>query len=623
MNEARRLLHEAELRQLDLEAQNEALRATLESLQASREYYFDLYEMAPVGYLQLNRSGMILQANGAAALLLGLDLADLKNRWFSRLIVDQDQETYVLMQARLRRSHQAQSCELRLIRNEAPPLWVNLSMEAHTETGEPFLHIVLIDITQRKQAQAALLESQERFRTMAESTPDAIIVHRSGRVLHANPAALRLLGASSTTNFVGEPVLDRIHPDFREIIAARMSTSVGGGIAPPMIEIRLLKLDGTTIDVELQGTLITYEGESAFQVSVRDITERKRASQALRIAAVAFECQECMLVLDAQGSILRVNQAFTEVTGYSELEAKGQSSTFLHSVQKPHARYTDIWNDIRSTGSWQGTVWRRRKDGSEYLAQGGVTAVRDEQGQVTHYVINFIDATRKQQDENQRIADETAHREMLVREVHHRIKNNLQGVMGLLRRFASRHPETDEPLREAISQVQSISIIHGLKAHEALSRISVFELTSAVAKEIQALWQTPITLAPCADAARWSLREDDAVPIALVLNELLSNAVKHGGQAAGNVSVVLDQGLSPEAVQIRIVNAGKFLRPKAQSGQGHCGLQLISALMPRNGARLTQEQQGEQVVTLLDMEAPVVFVGKRLLTTRYGDPGLP
>ncbi len=618
MEEIRRLLHDAELRQVDLEAQNEELRATLELLESSREYYFDLYELAPVGYLRLDQSGMILQSNAAAALLLGLDRAETKNQWFSRFTVGRAMIAFHLMRAKLASTRRAQSGELRVLKMDGTPLWVNLSMEAHTKASGNFLHIVLIDITQRKQAQAALLESQERFRTLAESTTDAIMVHRNGVILYVNPAAVLTCGARSASDLVGTDVMDRVHPDFRPAVAARLSNLMTEKVGVPVAQIKLLRLDGSERDVEIRGGLISFDDDTAVQISIRDVTERRRDEQRQRVAAAAFECQECMLVLDAQGLILRVNRAFTQVSGYAEHEIVGQSSALLRSVQHPQDRYEAIWDEIRSTGSWRGKVWHRRKDGSHYLAQGGTTAVVDERGQVSHYVINFIDASRRQQDEQQRLTEESAHRDTLVREVHHRIKNHLQGVMSLLRRFATRHPETAQPLREAIAQVQSISVIHGLKAQEVMARISVAELTGAVAREIQELWQTPVTLDTCDDAARWNLHEDDAVPIALVLNELVSNAVKHGGQAAGSVSVALIQGSSDDAVQICISNAGLF-STAAASGPGHSGLQLIAALMPRRGARLTREQRGGTVVTLLELEPPVVFIGSQQPTTSFGE----
>jgi two-component sensor histidine kinase len=107
------------------------------------------------------------------------------------------------------------------------------------------------------------------------------------------------------------------------------------------------------------------------------------------------------------------------------------------------------------------------------------------------------------------------------------------------------------------------------------------------------------------------IAENEAVPIALVLNELILNAVKHGGQAQGNVSITLRKGLRPDIVQVTIRNAGQLPRDDVQTGAHRSGLQLIAALMPRQGARLVREQHGDQVVTLLELAPPVISLDQK------------
>jgi two-component sensor histidine kinase len=204
------------------------------------------------------------------------------------------------------------------------------------------------------------------------------------------------------------------------------------------------------------------------------------------------------------------------------------------------------------------------------------------------------------------LLNEAAHRNLLVREVHHRIKNNLQGITGLLRQFAQQHPETAELIHQAIGQVQGISVIHGLQGRAVTSLVRLCELTEAIADEIQNLWQTPVTMNIPPLWLPWVIAEKEAVPIALVLNELILNAVKHGGKAQGNVSITLRKGLHPEGVQITIANAGQLVPDGGQTGTHRNGLQLIAALMPRHGARIAREQHGDQVVTLLELGAPVI-----------------
>lgn len=328
--------------------------------------------------------------------------------------------------------------------------------------------------------------------------------------------------------------------------------------------------------------------------------------QALHIAAIAFECQEGIIVMDANLKILRVNQAFTQITGYTQQEAQGQTTDLLRSDRHPASFYDTAWRETQRSGAWQGDMWHRRKNGEDYPDRVTITAVRDEDGQTTHYVCNLTDASNSQLQEQQRLCNETAQRNLLVREVHHRIKNNLQGITGVLRQFAQQHPELASPLKEAIGRVQGIAVIHGLQGRAITSSARLCELTDAIAEQVQNLWQTPVTVDTPAAWLPCDIIESEAVPIALILNELILNAVKHGGKAQGQVSIILRKGVQPDVVQITIVNAGQLSGAGGHTDTAHNGLQLIAALMPRSGARIVRAQQGDQVNTLLELAPPVI-----------------
>jgi diguanylate cyclase (GGDEF)-like protein/PAS domain S-box-containing protein len=119
-----------------------------------------------------------------------------------------------------------------------------------------------------------LNESKERFRTLVEWTPDSIIVHRHGKIIYANPAAIKLLAAQTAEDLVGKSIFSLIHPDFHQIVLDRIKQSADGQPAA-MIEEKFIKLDGTVFDVEIQGAVINYDGEPAVQAAFRDITQRK------------------------------------------------------------------------------------------------------------------------------------------------------------------------------------------------------------------------------------------------------------------------------------------------------------------------------------------------------------
>jgi len=133
----------------------------------------------------------------------------------------------------------------------------------------------------------------------------------------------------------------------------------------------------------------------------RDISERKRAELDLHIAAIAFESQDGMIVTDAQSKILRVNHAFTEISGYAADEVIGQTPRMLQSGQHDADFYAAMWSTIQMAGVWHGEIWNRRKNGEVYPEQITITAVKGSTGQVTHFVAVLRDITRRKQLEKE------------------------------------------------------------------------------------------------------------------------------------------------------------------------------------------------------------------------------
>jgi diguanylate cyclase (GGDEF)-like protein/PAS domain S-box-containing protein len=162
--------------------------------------------------------------------------------------------------------------------------WVR--QRAELEFGADGLAVTAVgttqDITERKLAQLALVNSEHRHRTLIEWSPEAVLVHRMGKILYANPAAVRLFGAPYAQALMSKTTLDLIHPDYRDAQLARMRSLTNHEKVPPVAESKFVRLDGSVIDVEVQGTAIDYDNELALHVVVRDITQRKLMENQVR-----------------------------------------------------------------------------------------------------------------------------------------------------------------------------------------------------------------------------------------------------------------------------------------------------------------------------------------------------
>ncbi len=217
------------------------------------------------------------------------------------------------------------------------------------------------------------------------------------------------------------------------------------------------------------------------------------------------------------------------------------------------------------------------------------------------------DVTEQRAAQEARLEAAIAQREMLVKEVHHRIKNNLQGVAGLLQQIAQRKPEVAESISEVVSQVHAIAQVYGLQVGES-GALQLVGVIRAITASVQRTFGRAIHFEVLGTGSgRWRLPESESIPIALTLNELLTNAVKHcaGG---GGAAVLCTLGGSDAGVEIVIANPGRLAVDfnLARVPGGVSGLGLVRALLPRRGARLSLEPHAGQVRATVLLAPPVV-----------------
>lgn len=248
------------------------------------------------------------------------------------------------------------------------------------------------------QREAALKESELRLRTIIENEPECIkIVDAQGRLKQMNPAGLAMIEADSLDQVAGRSMLSVIAPEYRAAFEDMHRRVLAGESVQMLFEV--LGLKGGRRWLETHAVPMLDKGEVVQLAVTRDVTERKRAEAALRIAAAAFESKEGMMVTDADGVILRVNQAFSESTGYAPDELVGQTPRLLKSGRHSNEFYRDMWESINRTGGWQGEIWDRRKNGEIYPKWLTISAVKGDDGTVTHYIGTHFDITERKKAE--------------------------------------------------------------------------------------------------------------------------------------------------------------------------------------------------------------------------------
>ena len=216
------------------------------------------------------------------------------------------------------------------------------------------------------------------------------------------------------------------------------------------------------------------------------------------------------------------------------------------------------------------------------------------------------DITERVAAERQRLEEALKQRDLLVREVHHRIKNNLQGVAGLLQHQAHAKPELADTLNEIAGQIQAIAQVHGLQLR-ATGTLPALGVAQGIFTNLGAMFSVPVNFEQPSPALwRWGLPEHEAVPLALVINELGTNAIKYRGSRDQGIAVRLVP--RPDGMELRVENAGRLPEDfdLARFVSGVSGLGLVKALLPRRGARLSIAQLGPIVITRLELSIPAL-----------------
>ena len=248
------------------------------------------------------------------------------------------------------------------------------------------------------QREAALRESELRLRTIIENEPECIkIIDAQGRLKQMNPAGLAMIEADSLDQVAGHSMDLVITPEYRAAFDQMHRRVLAGESVQMQFEVTGLK--GGRRWLETHAVPMLDNGEMVQLAVTRDITDRKQAEADLRIAATAFESQEGMMVTDSKGVILRVNSAFCESTRYTQEELVGHTPRLLKSGRHDVDFYRDMWETINRTGGWQGEVWDRRKNGEIYPKWLTISAVKGDDGAVTHYVGTHFDITERKQAE--------------------------------------------------------------------------------------------------------------------------------------------------------------------------------------------------------------------------------
>lgn len=485
------------------------------------------------------------------------------------------------------------------------------------------LVIAFVDVTE-------LVNAQARARYLAaivECSKDAIIGHdESGRITSWNPAATLLFGYTES-EALGQDLVALTFPDGVNPEEKAFVSRLGKGESAEWPETLRRRRDGELIAVsatvsptkDVAGRVV---GGSTI---VRDLRERKEAEQALRASRqrteeimAAVNAHAIVAITDVQGRITFANDRFCEISKYSREELLGQTHRIVKSGFHPPEFFQALWTTITRGSIWQGTIKNRAKDGTCYWVDATIVPLLDDAGRPRQYVAIRADVTHRmeagealrQQAEKlaaanldleqsrQRISTSLEEKEALLREIHHRVKNNMQVISSILKLQAGYiyDPAAQEVFKDCQGRIRTMALIHEkLYRSEGLARVDFKEYLESLARlQLRSQSTGGADLRFDYRLEEVILDIDVAIPLGLIANELLTNCLKHAfvGRRSGVVEITLTRS-DAEGLFLKIKDNGVgWPQGFRVEDSPSLGMKLIKILTDQLGAR-SEWRQGE------------------------------
>jgi len=418
-------------------------------------------------------------------------------------------------------------------------------------------------IAYRKAAEQASQSNAFNQSVLSSSLDGIVSIDNKGIIIEFNPAAEGIFGYKRN-EAIGSLMVDLIVPEeFRtqhNNSFERYLSSGHSNILDQRIELKALHKNGTVFPIELTVSAIENNKVICFTGFIRDISEQENTRKELRLSAHAFEAHEGILICNNENKILRVNQAFTQITGYSANDIIGKSPNVFSSGYHNKQFFDDMWAVIKKKGRWEGEVYNKRKNGDIYPEWLGISTVKDKDGIVTYYVAHFIDISKRKEAENnlKQAIDEAEQanqaKSAFLATMSHEIRTPINAILGsidLIKDF-SLHKEqlkfldlVDKSAKSLLNIINDILDFSKIEADKVEIENNPFLLPALIDEVLQMLTpkaQTQNTkLTSYINPEIPDILVSDVSRIKQVILNFLNNAVKFSKNGEVLISVLLEE----------------------------------------------------------------------------------
>jgi PAS domain S-box-containing protein len=373
-----------------------------EALRESEAKFRNLADYSP-NMIFINKRGKVVYANKLAEEMTGYRKDEIYSDSFNFMeLIDPEYRELIMFNLKMHsegREVPPAEYRLRTVSGKSIDSVINTKL-INYEGGTAILGIVT-DITERKRIEKALQLSEKQYRELFEQSPEAIYIHLDSIIVDGNPEFVKLLGASGLDELLGKSIFDILHPDYREADKSRLKVIINPGTNAPYREEKFIRLDGNIVDVEVGAAPILLKDKQAVQVLIRDITERKRAEEALQESeekwrSITENSADHIMLLDKETNILFSNKTFPDLTLN---DVVGKSAYSL--IPKPFINVArNCFSNVLNTGKQDSyeTEYQTKNNETKYFSVRVGPVFKS--GKVVAMVSSSTDITKRKIIEN-------------------------------------------------------------------------------------------------------------------------------------------------------------------------------------------------------------------------------
>jgi PAS domain S-box-containing protein len=494
--------------------------------------------------------------------------------------------------------------------------------------GEPVVHSLVRDISDRKERERELKTQEEKYRSLFEHSRDALMLLDRDGFFDCNRRTLELFGLDSVTSFTAFAPWE-LAPDTQpdgsnseEMARTHIEQAFDDGEA--FFEWTHQRVDGTEFVAEVKLSRFEYEDQSALHAIVRDISDRKARKQSLQEFEQAVEqAGHAVYITDTDGTIEYVNPAFEEITGFNKSDVEGRDPRVLNSGEYDEEYYEEFWETILSGDQWEAEMIDMRADGEEIVLSQTVSPLTDEHDRPEKFVAVAQDITQRKEYERQ-LEEQRDNLEVLNQVVRHDIRNDMTVVSGRANLLEEHVKESGKRDLEAIQDsaksateltkmARDLSEVM-LSTEEDVEPVKLDQYLNPVIENVRSKFETAvITTAGRIPEAR--VQGNDL--LGAVFRNLIQNAVVHNDTEVPTVHI--STAIDGEMLRVSIADNGPGIpdtRKETIFGKGEKGLESPGTGLGLYLVQTLVEQYGGAVwVEDNDPEGSVFFVELPVVTT--------